>query len=178
MAIKNKPTKLLTISYLSVFFLLSSCGIGSDTEIHNNNWKARLANPVSGDSLISGSTYLSVYSSIYSYTEKTTNELTATISMRNTNLADTVFITKATYYATTGELLRTYFDQPIYILPMETVEIVIHQKDNEGGTGASFVFDWLIEDDVKEPYFEAVMISTSGQQGLSFSTHGIRLDKL
>ena len=58
---------------------------------------------------------------------------------------------------------------------METVEIVIDQDDNEGGTGANFIFDWKIKPDTNEPLFEAVMISTYGQQGLSFTTTGIRL---
>jgi len=59
---------------------------------------------------------------------------------------------------------------------METVEIVIDEKDQEGGTGANFLFDWSIKPNSHEPYFEGVMISTSGQQGLSFTTEGKRVE--
>ena len=58
---------------------------------------------------------------------------------------------------------------------METIEIVIGEPDREGGTGANFVIDWSISPDVVEPLFECVMISTTGQQGLSFVTEGKRI---
>jgi hypothetical protein len=44
----------------------------------------------------------------------------------------------AKYYNTQGTLLRSYFEHPIYLAPLETVEIVIDEGDREGGTGANF----------------------------------------
>jgi len=41
---------------------------------------------------------------------------------------------------------------------LETVEIIIEDRDMEGGSGANFVFDWAIENDKNPPLFEAVMI--------------------
>ena len=102
--------------------------------------------------------------------------LTATISIRNVNKADTVYINKAEYYNTKGNSIRTYFDKPIFIAPMETVEIVIDERDQEGGTGANFLFDWTIKPNSNDPIFEAIMISTSGQQGLSFTTQGKKIN--
>lgn len=128
------------------------------------------------DSLKSGSTYLSVYSQIYSRSEHRTQDLTATVSMRNINVADTIFILKATYFDTKGNEIRNYINKPIFLGPMETVEIVIDEIDKEGGTGANFLFDWKMAKNVNEPFFEAVMISTSGQQGLSFTTQGRRIN--
>ena len=127
------------------------------------------------DSLHSGGTYLSVYSQIYSMTELRTHDLTVAVSMRNTNQQDTVYLKRAEYYNTKGELIRTYFDNPIFLTPMETLHIVIEANDNSGGTGANFIFDWSVKPDTREPLFEAVMISTMGQQGLSFSTRGERI---
>ncbi len=95
--------------------------------------------------------------------------------MRNVNRRDTVYLGHAEYYGTTGELIRTYFQGPIYILPLETVEIVIDEIDKAGGTGANFLFDWQIRPGANAPFFECVMISTSGQQGLSFATRGVLL---
>ena len=140
------------------------------------NWNNRMVDISPTDSLLTGTSYLSVYSEIYSETEHRTHNLTSTISMRNTNLKDTIYITKAEYFDTKGNPIRTYFDEPIYIKPMETVEIVIDEKDRSGGTGANFLFDWSIKPDSHEPYFEGVMISTSGQQGLSFTTEGKRVE--
>ncbi len=144
--------------------------------IHPVNWEGRTVANLSSDSLEMGTTYLSVYSQIYSDTEHRTHDLTATISMRNTSVKDTIYVSRAAYFDTHGELIRTYFDKPIFLSPMETVEIVIDERDKEGGTGANFIFDWQKDATAHEPLFEAVMISTSGSQGLSFSTQGKRVE--
>lgn len=120
-----------------------------------------------------GLTHLSVYSSIYSQTEHRTHNLTATVSMRNVNITDSLFITKAVYHDTKGEVIHTYFDYPVGLGPLETLEIVINEKEHLGGTGGNFIFEWYTPDNL--PHFEAVMISTSGQQGISFRTEGINL---
>lgn len=127
------------------------------------------------DSLVSGTSYLSIYSQIYSLSEHKTHDLTATVSMRNINLKDSIFISNAEYYNSEGVLIRTYFDHPIYIAPLETVEIVIDEEDQAGGTGANFIFNWKIPHGLNAPLFEGIMISTSGQQGLSFTTSGIKI---
>jgi hypothetical protein len=167
--------KILQLSLLSV--LLLSCedkpAISSVAPV---NWETREAKAIGFDSLEQGSSYLSVYSQIYSQTEHIKHNLTATISMRNTSRKDTIYLSKAAYFDTHGAFLRSYFDNAIFIAPMETVEIVIDEIDQIGGTGANFVFDWYIPKNTSEPIFEAVMISTSGQQGLSFSTQGKRIE--
>jgi hypothetical protein len=140
------------------------------------NWGERIANIDKKDSLIKGSSYLSVYSEIYSYSEARTYDLTVTVSLKNIYKNDTVYIERADYYNTKGEKIRNYFDQPIYLKPMETLEIVIDQKDTQGGSGGNFVFDWMVKNPKLEPHFEAVMISTYGQQGLSFTSQGLRIE--
>lgn len=144
---------------------------------HFNDWSDRTVSITPSDSLHEGSTYLSIYSEIYSYTAELTFPLTATVSIHNTSLTDSVFIKKADYYNTDGKLIRSYVDKPIYVKPLESLQIVIDETDKEGGTGANFIFDWAVQKEKNEPYFEAVMISTSGQQGMSFTTQGIRTNK-
>jgi len=139
------------------------------------NWKKRTVGYALNDSLTRGATYLSVYSQIYSLTEEGTHDLTVTVSMRNMNAKDSVFIDNAEYFDTHGESIRVYFDRTIYIAPMETVEIVIDERDMSGGTGANFMFNWRMNPESCEPFFEAVMIATSGQTGLAFTTQGKRL---
>jgi len=139
------------------------------------DWETRSAKIPEIDSLQNGKSYLSVYSEIYSQTEHRTHNLTTTVSMRNINIKDTIYINKAEYFNTEGKSIRTYFDHPIYIAPLETVEIVVDETDVEGGTGANFVFEWSVKKSISEPLFEGVMISTSGQQGLSFTSKGVRI---
>lgn len=126
---------------------------------------------------IKGKSYLSVYPQIYNITEHRRQNLTATVSIRNTSEKDSLFIKRASYYNTKGDLIRSYIASPIYLQPLETIEIVIDERDKEGGTGANFIFDWAKRKQGTEPIFEAVMISTLGQQGLSFLTQGKRIDK-
>lgn len=162
-------------SYLfGIIFLLLSCNEEKDISSTNPvNWSKRYVEEIDTSYNEEGATYLSVYSQIYSQTEHRTHNLTATVSLRNVNVNDSVIITNASYYDTHGVLIRSYFEKPIYIAPMETVEIIIDERDLAGGTGANFVFNWKKQGTTTKPYFEAIMISTSGQQGLSFATQGI-----
>ena len=164
-------------SILLLSMILIGCNQQKKDNVHRSmDFNARRTAVSQTDAdLKHGETYLSIYSEIYSNTEHTTHNLTATVSMRNTSIKDTVFVFHSNYYDTHGELIRTYFKEPIYIAPVETVEIVIHEDDRQGGTGGNFIFEWGTSGSA-EPIFEAVMISTSGQQGLSFTTQGKRID--
>ncbi|WP_308992844.1 DUF3124 domain-containing protein [Mariniflexile litorale] len=161
------------ISLVIILLFIYSCDESKEiSSIDATNWENRTVTNSLSDSLVHGKTYLSVYSQIYSETEHRIHSLTATVSLRNINTKDTVFVDKATYYNTHGEAIRSYFDKTIFIAPMETVEIIIDESDKEGGTGANFLFDWSIKSNSNAPFFESVMISTSGQQGISFTTQG------
>lgn len=169
--------KKLLIPFFTLLLLTSCENQKRDkvTSITNPKWSERAVSHPLQDSLISGTTYLSVYSDIYSLTEHRKHGLTATISIRNPNEKDTLYLSRAEYFGTDGSSIRTYFDTPIFISPMETVEIVIEENDQEGGSGANFIFQWMINPSSIEPLFEGVMISTTGSQGLSFVTEGKRI---
>lgn len=181
MAVQLKSSKNFPVLLSGLLLAGFTSGFGGCHQLinedspHEENWKVRAVQRALPDSLQSGQTYLSVYSEIYSQTEHLTHKLTSTVSMRNINAADTIYINKAMYYDTHGHVVRSYFTNTIFIAPMETVEIVINETDVEGGTGANFVFDWQVPPGAQEPFFEGVMISTSGQQGLSFTTQGKRI---
>lgn len=165
------------ITYLVVIYLLIACnGEEQHQEMKQAQWNQKKVTAPLSANLITGKTYLSVYSQIYSGREHITHNLTATVSMRNISTSDTIYITDASYYDTHGGLVRNYLETPIFLVPMETADIVIEETDKEGGTGGNFVFTWKVAADTPEPLFESVMISTSGQQGLSFSVQGKRIE--
>lgn len=139
------------------------------------NWSQRKVSLAVNDSLEYGKSYLSIYSQIYSISEQKKHNLTAMISMRNTSDRDTIYLLKTKYYDTHGKAIRTYFDYPIFLAPMETTEIIIDEVDVEGGTGSNFIIEWKIPQNCPEPLFEGVMNSTMGQQGLSFTTQAKRI---
>lgn len=159
-----------------VVFLISSCSQSEVTTARSKiDWNARVSE-LPASAVVKGKTYLSVYSEVYHLKDGRTHNLTATVSMRNPNPTDTIYIQSAHYFNTQGEEIRSYFDKAIFVAPMETVQIVIEENDKEGGAGASFLFDWNTKTSSNAPLFEGVMISTSGQQGLSFKTTGYRVD--
>ncbi|MFC4689896.1 DUF3124 domain-containing protein [Dokdonia genika] len=163
-------------SLIFALLFLSSCEEPRKLSSTNaDNWSKRTVKSALPESLEKGSTFLSIYSQIYMRSEKDEADLTATVSLHNPNLTERIFIDKAIYYNTHGEPIRTYFDKTIYINPMETVQIVIDGVDKAGGTGANFVFDWQINQNGNEPIIEAVMISTYGNQNISFVTTGKKI---
>ena len=166
-------------NYILLFlipFLFIACEQKSEPSIETStDWVKREASLDAKDSLELGKTYLSIYSQIYSFSEHKTHNLTALVSLRNTSDQDTIFILKAEYYGTNGNSIRKYLENPIYISPLETLEIVIDEVDVSGGTGSNFIFEWNVPRNCSEPLFEAIMSSTLGQQGLSFTTQGVRI---
>lgn len=162
--------------FIALLICLTSCIEDKKNSAFNpENWEKRKAEVNHQDSSLNmGRSYLSVYSEIYSGDEHTTRDLTVTLGMRNLSDKDTIYILDADYYHTHGNLVRSYFDHPIYLAPYETVEIVIDHIDEAGGTGANFIFNWASPSDT-EPLFDAVMILAKGNQGLSFTTQGIRI---
>lgn len=166
---------IMVLLAATVFACDASPAVRQVTSIPKEDWAKRQARISSPDSLLSGSTYLSSYSEIYTKSENHTFSLTGTISLRNVNLNDTIYIDEANYHKTSGLQVRTYFDAPIFLAPMETVEIIITDDDIEGGTGDNFVFHWRKPPGTNDPFFEGVFISVYGQQGISFTTSGIRI---
>ncbi len=161
---------------IAVLLILSSCNKTKEIRpLPMVDLENRKALDIDLDSLCRGKTYLPVYSHIYHTKEHRTFDLTITVSIRNVSVSEDIYITKADYYNTGGNNIRQYLSGPVYIKPFETVEIVIPEEDKEGGSGANFLFEWAIKDTKNPPLFEAVMISTYGQQGLSFSTRGVPL---
>nr|WP_139958854.1 DUF3124 domain-containing protein [Flavicella sediminum] len=168
----------MKLSSISLFLLLLvfSCNVKrEESSINPENWSKRIAHINDKDSLEYGKSYLSIYSQIYSTTEHKTHNLTAMISLRNTSDVDTIYILKAEYFDTHGTSIRKYFEQPIFLKPMETTEIIINEIDVSGGTGSNFIFEWKIPKNCPQPLFEGIMNSTMGQQGLSFTTQAVRI---
>jgi len=54
----------------------------------------------------------------------------------------------------------------------------VEEEDLRGGVGANFLVLWESGKSVKFPIIEAVMISTSQQQGISFISKGRTIDSL
>lgn len=171
--------KGLSISLLTALLLGISCKQPKQTdqpvEVLDEHTLDRRINEVTVDSLMR-EVYVPIYSDIYNQTRDSRTLLTATLSIRNTSLRDSLFISKIDYYNTKGDRVRSYIEQPIYLRHMESIDYVIEQQDTSGGSGANFVIDWYSKKRLT-PLFQAVMVGGLGAQAFSFTTEGIEVER-
>jgi hypothetical protein len=116
--------------------------------------------------------YVPVYSHIYSVSSSQRMDLSATLSVRNTDQTYPIIITSVLYHDTNGKLIRKYLEQPVELRPLASTYFVVDQADTGGGAGASFLVEWVAQQKVTDPVIETVMINTMGNQGISFVSEG------
>jgi hypothetical protein len=116
--------------------------------------------------------YVPVYSHIYTWDQSRTINLTATLSIRNTDLNHPIVIAAVNYYSTNGALVRKYLEHPVELGSLASTSFIVDQDDGSGGSGAAFLVEWVAQVDVSAPIVEAIMINTAGNQGLSFVSSG------
>jgi len=112
--------------------------------------------------------YVPVYSNIFSAPKKNPFNLATILSIRNTDMSNSIKIIAADYYDTRGTLVRKYYQQPITLAPLESTDIYIPEEDTKGGTGANFIVKWSSQKEVNAPIVESVMIGMRSGQGISF----------
>lgn len=175
------PTKKCSVGVLAVLLfstIVISCKQAKQTdqpvEVLDEHTLDRRVNEAAIDSILQ-EVYVPIYSDIYNQTRDSRTLLTATLSIRNTSIRDSLFISKIDYYNTAGDLVRSYLDQTIYLRPMESIDYVIEQQDTSGGSGANFLIDWYSKKPLK-PLFQAVMVGGLGAQAFSFTTDGVEVE--
>ena len=124
------------------------------------------------DSASAQKLYVPVYSHIYQMNRQKTFNLTATLSFRNIDLNRSITLTKVLYYDSAGNLVKNYLPEPETLNSLVSTSFVVEEDDLRGGVGANFIVAWKSEQPVSPPVVEAVMISTSQQQGISFISKG------
>lgn len=117
--------------------------------------------------------YVPAYSSIFHGDKKRELELSITLSIRNTNIKNSIILIAVDYYDTKGNRIKIYVKKPQRIGPLESIQFIINESDLSGGAGANFIVRWSSEKKVNPPLIESIMIGTKGQQGISFSMRGV-----
>ncbi|MCB0747008.1 MAG: DUF3124 domain-containing protein [Ignavibacteriales bacterium] len=160
----------------SMFFVIGCKQEEINTENNNNisensimpsekyNWGSYDLNNTFGELL-----FVPIYSSVYHQNDRTFH-LTATLSIHNTDINSKITLLKIDYYDTNGKLVSEFINEKIILNPLQTKQFIIKETDITGGTAAKFVIMWAADKQVVKPFIEAVMISTSSQQGISFKT--------
>ncbi|MGY6215315.1 DUF3124 domain-containing protein [Methylolobus aquaticus] len=114
--------------------------------------------------------YVPIYSEIAYGDRRHTLNLSATVTVRNTDRRNPVKITRVDYFDTAGRFVRSYLDEPRLLAPMASTDYVISGADRSGGTAASFLIAWESAEAVSSPHIEAVMIGAAATTGISFSS--------
>ncbi len=116
--------------------------------------------------------YVPVYSNVFSAPKQVPFYLAAILSIRNTDMANSITVQSADYFDTKGKLLKRYYQRLVTLAPLETVYVYIPEDDVAGGVGANFIVKWKTSQDVNMPIIECVMIGTKSGQGISFVSPG------
>ena len=114
--------------------------------------------------------YVPIYSDIYYQNGTKRYPLTATISIRNISLSDSVYLISAVYYDSYVNRLEDYVDSTFLISPLESIEFVVESIENIGGAGANFIIEWGATSYSNQLLIQSIMIGTYEQQGISFTT--------
>jgi len=121
--------------------------------------------------------YVPVYSHIYSAGGKP-NLLEVTLSIRNTDMSNSILVNAVTYYDTQGRQVKKYLEKVIEITPLATIEFLVEKQDIKGGSGANFIVKWISKTAVSEPIIEAVMVGGDESENLSFIRQGVLIQTL
>lgn len=114
--------------------------------------------------------YVPAYSHIYSGPKSRPFDLTCTLSIRNTDMSESIRLISVNYYDSKGEIVRRFVDEPVVLGKLATREFIVKLSDQSGGSGANFIVVWRADKAVNAPLVEAVMIGTQGNQGVSFTS--------
>jgi hypothetical protein len=103
--------------------------------------------------------------------------LTITLMLRNVDPVSHVHFYSARCFDTSGKLVKDFVSKPLTLRPLQTVEYLVPESDIRGGSGANFIVEWSGSDgDVNPPIVEALMIGSSGGQGISFVQRGSEIN--
>jgi hypothetical protein len=118
------------------------------------------------------SVYVPAYSHIYATPQSIPINLTALLSVRNTDPHKAMTIASADYYDSRGNLVSKALDKPVTVKPLATWEHIVPEMNTVGGSGAKFIVRWNATQNVNIPIVECIMVTTRSGLGISLITRG------
>ena len=137
-----------------------------------DEFKASLADPVTGDGKVRRSVYVPAYSAVRVGNGRVLINLATTLSIHNTSRDRRLLLQRVDYHKTEGELVKAHLDTPVPLRPLATIQMFVANEDLRGGTGANFVVDWTADGPISEPAIETVMVGDHGTISYSFVSPG------
>lgn len=100
-------------------------------------------------------------------------QLSALVSIRNTDAKRAIRVSSANYYSTQGKLLKNFIPTPVAIPPFGTHELFVEQNDTSGGSGANFVIEWSAEAPVSPPLVEGLHANMDSGKAVIVTTQAV-----
>lgn len=97
----------------------------------------------------------------------------ASLKIRNTSFADSMYISRVAYYDTHGTLLKNFVDSVWLVKPMATAEVTVRSNEFKT-TGDNFVVQWHSKDSLHQPIVQVVSLDRNNQ--VVTTDHGIIID--
>ena len=104
-------------------------------------------------------------------------QLSALVSIRNTDGKRPLRILSARYYDTQGKLLAERVATPVTLAPYGTLELFIELNDASGGSGANFVIKWDAEQAINPPLVESLHANMDGGKAVIFMTQSVPVNE-
>jgi hypothetical protein len=170
----NKLKRFLLI--LSVSAFLVSCSEGNappSTSKPDKTFQADSLTIKDADSVkkVRGQVlYVPIYSNIPCRADRL-YDLSAFIAIHNTDVHNSIRITKVLYFNNDGKLVSDFLKSEISLGPMGATNFHIPKQD-KSGTGANFLVEWRSDTTVSEPLIESVMMDCETHKGISFLSKG------
>jgi len=142
-------------AWLAAVFATGSCAFASDVRLSKGQ-----------------TVYVPVYSFIYYGNKLKKIDLTATLSIRNTDPVHSIEVRSVNYHDSNGKLIKKHLDDSVPLGPLASTHFQVAESDLSGGLGASFLVKWSSSKEVSAPIVESVLIGTISAQGISFVCRG------
>ena len=120
--------------------------------------------------------YVPTYSNIFVGEREIAWQLSALLSIHNTDQAQPITITRVDYHDSDGKLVRKYLENSKKINPMGSIRFYVKASDTAGGWGANFLVEWKSEKEVNQPIIESLMTGLRGNHSVSFISQGRVID--
>lgn len=169
-----KSKRILLI--LSAFAFLVSCSEGNVPSSVPKTDKAFQADSLTikeSDSVkkVRGQVlYVPIYSNIPCRGDRL-YDLSAFIAIHNTDVHNSIRITKVLYFNNDGKLVSDFLTRELSLGPMGATNFHIPKQD-KSGTGANFLVEWRSDAPASEPLIESVMLDCETHKGMSFLSKG------
>lgn len=114
--------------------------------------------------------YVPIYSNIPCRSDRL-YDLSAFIAIHNTDVHNSMRVTKVLYFNNDGKLVSDFLKSEISLGPMGATNFHIPKQD-KSGTGANFLVEWKSDVPISEPLIESVMMDCETHKGMSFLSKG------